>query len=65
VSLDKAIASGKEHRKPYRKSKAFDRTCRCHGSCGWGEGNRKHSTEVRKQAANDRREPCEESPSKS
>ena len=27
MSLVKAIASGKEHRKPYRKSKAFDRSC--------------------------------------
>lgn len=33
MSLDKAIKSGKEHRKPYRKSKAFDGTCRNHGGC--------------------------------
>jgi hypothetical protein len=25
--------SGKEHRKPYHGSKAFDRTCRNHGAC--------------------------------
>jgi len=31
--LDKAIEHGKEHRKPYRKAKAFDRSCRNHGSC--------------------------------
>lgn len=48
MSLDKAINSGKEHRKPYRKSKAFDKTCRNHGSCPYCESNRKHSTEVRK-----------------
>ena len=40
MSLDKAIASGKEHRKPYRKSKAFDRSCRNHGTCGYCHQNR-------------------------
>lgn len=48
MSLDKAINSGKEHRKPYRKSKRFDKTCRNHGGCPYCEGNRKHSTAVRK-----------------
>lgn len=48
MSLDKAIASGKEHRKPYRKSKRFDKTCRNHGGCPYCEGNRKHATEKRK-----------------
>ncbi len=42
MSLDKAIAHGKEHRKPYRGSKAIDRTCRNHGGCPWCEENRKH-----------------------
>lgn len=42
MSFDKAIKSGKEKRKPYRKSKAFDGTCRNHGSCPWCERNRKH-----------------------
>jgi hypothetical protein len=40
MSLDKAIKSKKEKRKPYRKSKAFDRTCRNHGSCNWCRDNR-------------------------
>jgi len=31
--LDKAIAHGKEWRRPYRRSKAIDRTCRNHGDC--------------------------------
>jgi len=31
--LTKAIEHGKEHRKPYRKAKAVDRSCRNHGSC--------------------------------
>lgn len=40
--LDKAIASGKEKRKPYRGAKAIDRSCRNHGGCLWCEGNRLH-----------------------
>lgn len=40
--MDKAIASGKEHRKPYYKSKAIAKSCRNHGSCLWCELNRKH-----------------------
>lgn len=35
MSLDKAIAHGKEHRKPYRGAKAVDKTCRNHGSDPW------------------------------
>lgn len=35
MSLDKAIRSGKEHRKAYRGAKAIDHTCRNHGSCPW------------------------------
>ena len=42
MSLEKAIAHGKEKRKPYRGAKAVDRTCRCNGGCPWCEGNRKH-----------------------
>ena len=42
MSLDKAIAHGKEKRKPYYGSKAFDHTCRNHGGCPWCEENRKH-----------------------
>lgn len=42
MSLDKAIAHGKEHRKQYRGSKAIDGTCRNHGGCPWCEENRKH-----------------------
>ena len=42
MALDKAIKSGKEHRKPYTGSKAIDRTCRNHGSCPWCIENRTH-----------------------
>lgn len=44
MALDKAIAHGKEKRKPYRGSKAIDRTCRNHGGCPACEMNRKLST---------------------
>lgn len=40
MTLDKAIEHNKEHRKQYRGSKAFDRTCRNHGGCDWCLGNR-------------------------
>ncbi len=38
-------------RKPYTKSKRFDRTCRNHGSCPWCEGNRTHNYTKRLKAA--------------
>ena len=41
--LDKAIRSGKEHRKPYRGAKAIDCTCRNHGSCPYCTANRLYS----------------------
>jgi hypothetical protein len=40
MTLDKAIEHNKEHRKQYRGSKAFDRTCRNHGSDDWEKDNR-------------------------
>jgi hypothetical protein len=45
MSLDKAIEHKKEKRAPFRKSKAFDRTCRNHGSCPYCEGNRTFQSE--------------------
>ena len=42
MSLDKAIASGKEHRKQYRHSKLVDKTCRNHGTCPWCQGKVKY-----------------------
>ena len=38
--LDKAIKSGKEHRKEYRGAKACDKACRNHGSDDWAKDNR-------------------------
>ena len=40
--LNKAIESGKEHRRPYYGSKAICKSCRNHGGCEWCEGNRKY-----------------------
>lgn len=50
MSLNKAIETGKEHRKMYRGSKAIDRTCRNHGGCDWCLGNRiyKYKKEIEK-----------------
>ena len=42
MSLDKAIEHGKEHRKPYRGTKAIDPSCRNHGSCTVCKKNRLH-----------------------
>ena len=53
MSLEKAIQYGKEKRKPYRKSKAFDATCRNHGDCPYCEGNRTHRNKVRQYSADE------------
>jgi hypothetical protein len=42
MSLDKAITHGKEHRKPYRGSKAFDPSCRTK-RCPYCRGNKTHA----------------------
>jgi len=44
MSLEKAIKSGKEHRKDYRYdyAKSVDKQCRNHGSCSWCRENRLH-----------------------
>lgn len=41
MSLDKSIKSGKEHRKPYYGSKAFDPAC-ANGSCPHCKNNKTH-----------------------
>jgi ferredoxin len=43
MSLNKAIRYHKEKRSPYRKSKAFDHSCRNHGSCSYCRSNRLHA----------------------
>ena len=42
MSLDKAIAHGKEFRKPYMGAKRCDKSCRNHGGCPYCERNRLH-----------------------
>jgi len=54
MSMVKAIQSGKEHRKMYYDTRAFDHTCRCHGSCGFCFANRMYSTKKREQKMLDR-----------
>lgn len=51
MSLEKAIKYGKEKRKKYYGSKAFDHSCRNHGSCKWCEGNRTYKNKKREQAS--------------
>ena len=43
MGLEKAIQFKKEHRKPYRDSRRFDRTCRNHNSCSYCQNNRTHA----------------------
>jgi hypothetical protein len=49
MSLDKGIKHGKEKRKPYRKAKAFDASCRNHGGCPWCEASRTRKSKVQKK----------------
>lgn len=42
MSLDKAIEHGKEKRKPYRRAKAFAKSCRNHGGCPWCSEGRQY-----------------------
>lgn len=56
MSLDKAIEHGKEHREPYRGSKAIDCTCRNHGSCEVCKGNRLYSSIKRAASLKSREE---------
>ena len=50
MALDKAIKSGKEHRKPYYKyCEQIDPSCRNHGGCPWCEANRKHKFIITEQ----------------
>ena len=60
MSMDRAIASGKERRRPYRGSRAFDPSCRHGGSCSWCEGNRTVRAKREAAAARDQLEPSSE-----
>ena len=44
MGMEKAIASGKEHRKEYHGAKAIDKTSRSGGSCECCRRNRMYKT---------------------
>ena len=54
MSLEKAIKSGKEHRKPYRLNKAVDPMCRNHKGCSWCEGGRQYQKNKEIEKAKDK-----------
>lgn len=54
MSFDNDYPNRKDKRKPYRKSKAFDRTCRNHGSCAYCAEGRQHNNKKRELIAKDR-----------
>lgn len=49
MGLDKAIEHNKEYRQPYRDTKAFDYSCRNHGSCDWCRENRAYKNLKREE----------------
>ncbi len=51
MSLDKGVEFGKERRRPYKKSKAFDKTCRNHGSCDWCRDDRLYKFKKQEEKA--------------
>lgn len=50
--MDKAIRSGKEHRKEYCKAKAVSVHCRNHGGCNYCLNNRLHKYAKKELSAN-------------
>ena len=58
MGLEKAIASGKEHRKEYRGAKRVSRSCRNnggghkHSECPYCQSNREHNSRVKEEKAN-------------
>lgn len=60
MALDKSIQKGREHRKPYTKSKAIDKTCRNHGDCPYCKGNRLYQAQKELDKADDKLKDGEE-----
>lgn len=54
MSFDKFYPNRKDKIKPYRRSKAFDRTCRNHGSCPWCRRNKIFSNHKNRQIAEEK-----------
>lgn len=40
--LKRKYGKKRDWREPYRKSRRFDRSCRCHGGCPWCLNNKLH-----------------------
>ena len=53
MGYEKAIAHGKERRKPYRGAKSVDSSCRNHGGCSWCTNNRLFQRRKTEEAAKD------------
>lgn len=51
MAFDNYYPNRKDRRKPYRRSKAFDSSCRNHGSCPYCESGRQHFDKKRRSAA--------------
>jgi hypothetical protein len=51
MAFDNDYPNRKDRIKPYRKSKAFDRTCRNHGSCAYCRLGRLHNHKKRELGA--------------
>jgi hypothetical protein len=49
MSFDKDYPNRKDWRRPYYKSKAFDRSCRNHGDCDWCRGDKLHQLKKEKE----------------
>lgn len=50
MAFDKAIKSGKEHRRQYYGPTKHDTSCRPGGGCPWCEGNRTYNDRRRRRA---------------
>jgi hypothetical protein len=62
MGLYKAIQYGKEHRKPYLRSKAVDYTCRNHGRCSYCREGRLFQRNREEQMAMDKLRDFKNSP---
>ena len=54
MGMEKAIKSGKEHRKEYRGAKAIAKSCRNGGSCKWCRMNRMYKNLKKMQKSIDK-----------
>jgi len=59
VSFDKDYPNRKDRRKPYRKSKRFDRSCRPGGDCPHCQGNRQHANRKQMEKADASHDPID------